>query len=459
MAAVFLLGILFNNPSMDLLAFHYPDQQYTLEGADSLLFDAEEITNITALPEANGIGLVDSATTGTIVFRVQSSEEPFNRALPSWNGFAPGNNGGFRVFMRVPYGSGWSPWLEVGYWKANLWTGGKGTSYQDGRIAIDTGIFYSYHSEWQVRIDLRRNSTDTPTPEIHLLSMTVSDSRTTDEADYSTILNDDPDEFYIDTDHIFQYSVDDSIGGRICSPTSASMVLLSYGIPVDPYQFALDNLDPYYNIFGVWPRTVQNAAGHGLKGTVNRYRTWSETREVLANGGRVVMSVGSPLYPNGHLIMLAGFDENGNPICHDPAKSNGYAYMHSKYSLSHSWFDKGGVAYTFYLRDSSAVVSVEDDQVAATTPETFRVSNFPNPFNATTTFQFSLPDAGDVTIHIYDLKGTLIQEFTQNYTEPGEYLYRWDGTNGYGDAVTSGTYLYRVRLNSHVKTGKITLLK
>lgn len=458
----FLFGILVIQPSMELQASHYPDQQYMLEGADSLLYEAEQLTNIVALSENEGIGLIDSGTSGSIIFRTQSSAEPFNRALPSWNGKAPGDDGGFRVFIRVPYNSGWSPWLEVGYWKDNLWSGGKSTSYGDGRIAIDTGIFYSYHTQWQFKIEMKRNDLATPSPEIHLLSMTVSDSRTTDEADYFSILNDDPEPIYVDTDHIFQYSVDDEIGGRICSPTSASMVLLSYGIDVDPYQFALDNRDPYYDIFGVWPRTVQNASEYGLKGTVNRYRTWSETREILNNGGRIVMSVGLPISSAGHLIMLAGFDEDGDPIVHDPGRSDGYAYQHSKYSLSHSWFDKGGVAYTFYLEDSSAVgIQPEDDQTQASViPEYLTVRNYPNPFNASTTFQYDITVPGEVTIQIVDLSGKEVSRFSTSYSETGSYRHRWDGLNSAGQVVPSGQYFYRITLNNHyVSTGKLTLLR
>ena len=90
-------------------------------------------------------------------------------------------------------------------------------------------------------------------------------------------------------------------------------------------------------------------AEFGLDGAVTRYRTWSEAREVLANGGRISMSVGPPLYP-GHLMMFAGFTSDGRPIVHDPAKSNGYSYIFNKTSLSQSWFAKGGVAYTFYFQ-------------------------------------------------------------------------------------------------------------
>jgi len=459
----FLVGWLFFLLPIPMSATHYPDQQYILEGADSLLYQAEQTTNVISLPDNQGIGLIDSALSGTIIFRVQSATEPFNRALPSWNGTAPGGAGGFRVFMRVPYGTGWSPWLEVGYWKENLWAGNKSTSYGDGRIAIDTGIFNSYHSQWQVKIEMKRDAISTASPEIHLLSMTVSDSKTTDEADYSSILNDDPQAIYVDTEHIYQYSVDNDIGGRICSPTSASMVLLSYGIYVDPYEFAVDNRDPYYDIFGVWPRTVQNASEYGLKGTVNRYRTWSETRKVLSNGGRIVMSVGEPISSAGHLIMLAGFDSTGIPIVHDPGRSNGYAYQHSKEALSSSWFvDKGGVAYTFYLEDSTAVGIAPDAGRADASgiPEYLTVSNYPNPFNASTTFRYDIAIQGEVTIRIFDLSGREVSRFSTTHTGAGSYSHRWDGFTVAGQPAPSGQYVYRITLNNrYVSTGKLTVLK
>ena len=126
------------------------------------------------------------------------------------------------------------------------------------------------------------------------------------------------------------------------------MILRSYGIPVDPLQFARDTYDSYFEMFGIWPKVVQNASQYGVDGAVTRYRSWSQARQVLANGGRISMSVGPPLY-SGHLMMLAGFTASGDPIVHDPARENGYAFVFNKSDLSHSWFDKGGVAYTLYL--------------------------------------------------------------------------------------------------------------
>jgi len=99
----------------------------------------------------------------------------------------------------------------------------------------------------------------------------------------NAIVNDNPQAIFIPTDFVYQYGVDPVIGPDICSPTSVSMILKSYNIDVDPYQFALDTHDPYFDMFGIWPRVVQNASEFGLDGAVTRYRTWSEAREVRRN--------------------------------------------------------------------------------------------------------------------------------------------------------------------------------
>ena len=194
---------------------------------------------------------------------------------------------------------------------------------------------------------------------------------------------------FIPTEHYYQYALDPGIGGDICSPTSVSMVLKSYNIDVDPLQFAKDNYDTYWRMFGIWPKAVQNAAEYNLNGEVSRYRTWSEAYDVLAAGGRIVMSVGMPLY-TGHLMMLAGFDSQGNPLVHDPARKDGEGYKFDKTDLSKSWFNKGGVAYTFFL-DSTTTTSVENENHVQVVKD-FKLNVYPNPFNPQTNIRFEAPE-------------------------------------------------------------------
>ncbi len=198
------------------------------------------------------------------------------------------------------YKNSWSDWLTVGFWKAYLWTNYGETTYlgNEIKVEIDYVVLKSYYNKWQFKVEMKRTDKYQPSPELHKLSFFVSDQKTTDNVDITSIVNDNPEAFFIDTEHFYQYALDPEIGGSICSPTSVAMVLRSYKIEVDPLQFARDTQCPYWEIFGIWPRVVQNAAEYGLNRAVTRYRLWNQAREVLADGGRVVMSVGSPLYPN-----------------------------------------------------------------------------------------------------------------------------------------------------------------
>lgn len=405
--------------------------------------------------------MTDDVTIGYLILNPQSSSYPFNVGLPSWNGTAPGDSGGFRVLIRVPYLSGWSPWLDAGYWKANLWPS-KNTSFSGGKIDIDIVELYYYATQWQFAIELKRNSATVTSPTLSLLSFFISDSRATQNIDYAAILNDKPEPIFVPTTFLAQYRLSNEIGGSICSPTTVSMILLSYNIEVDPLQFALDTYDPYWNIFGVWPRVVQNASEYGVKGTVTRYRTWSEAREVLAQGGRIGMSIGQPLY-GGHLVMLAGFTENGDPIVHDPARTyDGYAHVFNKADLSRSWFAKGGVAYTIFLKDTSTVspVVIAEREESPINLSFEIYPNYPNPFNSSTTFRYQLNRAGFVEFYIYNLLGELIKTLVYENQFAGIHQIQWDGGDFSGTPMASGTYFYQIRFNQHeAKLGKLLIVK
>lgn len=458
---VFLSLSFFSSFSVLSQSVPFPDQQFIIASGDSLVQQAELISNIVVSEDGNSIRLSDWSTTGYLILNPQASPYPFNIGLPSWNGTAPGDSGGFRILIRVPYSSDWSPWLDVGYWKANLWPS-KNTSFGGGRIDIDIVELYYYTSQWQLAIELKRQAASVTSPTLSLLSFFVSDSRTTQMINYTSILNDKPEPIFIPTTFLPQYQISDEIGGSICSPTTVSMILLSYNIEVDPLQFALDTYDPYWNIFGVWPRVVQNASEYGVKGTVTRYRTWSEARDVLAKGGRIGMSIGAPLY-GGHLVMLAGFTENGDPIVHDPARTyDGYSHVFNKSDLSRSWFAKGGVAYTIFPQDTSAVSLV----VVAEREETpinlsFELyPNFPNPFNSSTTFHYKLNQDGFVELYIYNLLGKRVSTLVSENQFAGIHQIRWDGRDFFGNPVTSGEYFYQIRFDhDEVKLGKVTLVK
>jgi hypothetical protein len=440
-----LLGLIFL--SAFTFAQPYPDQFYSNEEEDLMLL-LESLTGTQIMPDGKSIKLSDGITDGVVVFKPDSSEHPFNRGLPSWNGHVFNDGSGFKVQMRF-FKTTWSPWLTIGYWKKNVWSSYGSTSYSGGEIDIDYVVLNSYHTKWQFQVLMKRNSTSLSSPTLHKLSFFVSDQQTTNNVNIQSIVNDNPEEIFIPTQHYYQYSLDPGIGGDICSPTSVCMVLRSYDIAVDPLQFARDNYDTYWGMFGIWPRAVQNAAEKNLNGAVTRYRTWSEAREVLNEGGRIVMSVGPPLYA-GHLMMLAGFDSLGNPLVHDPAKSNGYAYKYNKTSVSQSWFNKGGIAYTFF--PGEAVTSVESN--APQLAHDYQLSVYPNPFNPQTTINFETSVRAETKIIVYDVTGKEVAKIYNDVMEPGSYNFRWNASN-----FPSGMYFIQTISGDYNKTVKAVLVK
>lgn len=449
---LFILAAIIILANNKLFSQSYPDQHVVLTFED-LKNQIETQSGIELSSDSIGIKLADSSTSGYIILKPDTAEFPFNRGLPSWNGSARDNNCGFLIQMRFPDGDGWSPWLTVGFWKAFIWNSYGSTSYSGGFIDYDYVKLYQYQQRWQFKVNLKRYSVDDPSPTIHKLSFYISDKVTTDNTDYMALLNDNPDEIFIPTDFLYQYAIDEVIGGSICSPTSVSMALLSYDITVDPLEFARGTRDPYYGIFGIWPRVVQHASEYGLDGAVTRYRSWSAAREVLAAGGRIVIPVGPPLY-QGHLMMLAGFTSEGNPIVHDPAKTDGYGKVYNKNDLGISWFSKGGIAYTFFPRNHATTIEAGKD-IAGNLPESFQLNqNFPNPFNPITTIPFSVPEQKDVKIAVYDVNGRLVETVYDGLTSPGNHSVIWDA-----EKLASGNYFIVLSTSDYYMVKKALLLK
>ena len=263
-----------------LLAQNYPDQHYVLR-TDSINANIEVNEGCKISDDGKYFMLQDDKINGYIILKPQISELPFNQGLPSWNGTAPEANSSFKILMRFPYNDGWSPWLMVGYWKNYIWFSNDPTNYDGGYVDIDYVKLYSYQSSWQFKVSFTRYSTDVKSSTIHKLSFFVSDSKTTSSVNITEIVNDNPPQIFIPTDFIYQYAVDPVIGGSICSPTSVSMILKSYDIEVNPYQFAVDTYDTYFEMFGIWPRVVQNASEYGLDGAVTRYRNGAKLMKYL----------------------------------------------------------------------------------------------------------------------------------------------------------------------------------
>ena len=81
-------------------------------------------------------------------------------------------------------------------------------------------------------------------------------------------------------------------------------------------------------------------------------------------------------------------------------------------------------------------------------------NNYPNPFNPTTTIKYSIPEAGNVEMKVYDILGNEVAALVNEIKAPGNYAATFDASS-----FASGVYIYTLRSNNFVQTKKMILLK
>jgi Peptidase_C39 like family len=165
----------------------------------------------------------------------------------------------------------------------------------------------------------------------------------------------------------------DGGGEAWCSPTSSAMVLDYWNRgPSDEdmdwvpdtdsnpeVDYAARNTyDHNYEGAGNWPFNTAYAGRFGLDGFVTRLRTVTELEKFIKAGIPVITSQsfkaeelpGSGYSTNGHLFVIVGFTETGDPIVNDPASSSNDAVrnVYPRANFENVWLrssSSGGIAY------------------------------------------------------------------------------------------------------------------
>jgi hypothetical protein len=86
--------------------------------------------------------------------------------------------------------------------------------------------------------------------------------------------------------------------------------------------------------------------------------------------------------------------------------------------------------------------------------------NYPNPFNPSTTINYSVSTPGHVSLVIYDLNGATVKTLVNEFVGRNNYSIKWDGRNSSGQSVASGQYFYVMKApGGFTSTEYMTLLK
>jgi hypothetical protein len=89
----------------------------------------------------------------------------------------------------------------------------------------------------------------------------------------------------------------------------------------------------------------------------------------------------------------------------------------------------------------------------------WNLQNYPNPFNPKTIISFSLAEAGNVSLEIYNVKGQKVKTLINKEFELGQHQISWEGTDDDGKLVSSGVYCYKMKSGNYTSTKKMILMK
>ena len=108
------------------------------------------------------------------------------------------------------------------------------------------------------------------------------------------------------------------------------------------------------------------------------------------------------------------------------------------------------------------LLAIYGENGPASLPRAFALAqNSPNPFNPSTTINYSVADgsAVHVSLRVYDVRGKLVSVLVDAVKDAGTYSVFWNGVDNRGNRVASGVYFYRLMAGNFEQTRKMVLLK
>ncbi len=88
-----------------------------------------------------------------------------------------------------------------------------------------------------------------------------------------------------------------------------------------------------------------------------------------------------------------------------------------------------------------------------------QLSNYPNPFNPSTTISFGIPVQQQISLKIYNSRGQLVKSLVNKQLNPGNYKIPWNGTNDNAEYISAGIYFSVLKTDKGQQTSKMLLLK
>jgi hypothetical protein len=134
-----------------------------------------------------------------------------------------------------------------------------------------------------------------------------------------------------------------------------------------------------------------------------------------------------------------------------------YNFLDKDVKVKHSYdyrlrqVDKDGSQECY----TSNIVTLTFDKIGDLVLE----QNSPNPFVNTTLISFNVPKSQDIKLEVVDLFGNVVRVLANESLPAQRHSYIFDGTDNSGNALPSGSYIYRLSSENEVLTGKMSIVR
>lgn len=314
----------------------------------------------------------------------------FDSAIASWNAVTPAGTW-VEVRLKALVGTHWTREYVMGIWSSDTGTVRRhsvsGQNDADGAVDTDTLSLKGRASAFQLKVLLY--TTNASTPRLTLAAVnTIRDGDNPALASSHAAWGKD-----IAVPERSQMIYPD--GGEVwCSPTSTSMVLAYWAGRTGKAQLdqtvpstAARTMDWIYDGNGNWPFNTAYAAsvdgGGSIEAYVTRLLSMAQLESWIEKGIPVIVSIaykagqlaGTPIpASNGHLLVVRGFDQNGNVITNDPAADPRLGQktriVYNRAQFEQRWLaSSGGAAYLIYPKGTATPTALRQDGWALAQPD------------------------------------------------------------------------------------------
>ena len=119
------------------------------------------------------------------------------------------------------------------------------------------------------------------------------------------------------------------------------------------------------------------------------------------------------------------------------------------------WYDDRNGNNEIYYKRNPTGNPTGIEIISSEIPERFSLSqNFPNPFNPTTNFEFTVPNRGFVNVTIFDAMGRVVETLVNEELKPGTYEAEWRASK-----FSSGVYFYKLTSGDFSETKRMVMIK